>query len=121
MTPINIFLSFIILGVIIMLIINPKTKRISRVTKSKANQIKSKRLKEAIRAIERFTGKTLKKISREEIETCNKILVERENDCNCFVDSNKEFPDLNVSRCMRERHTKKCSSLIPVRKNLLNL
>ena len=28
MTPINIFLSFIILGVIIMLIVNPKTKKI---------------------------------------------------------------------------------------------
>ena len=108
MTPINIFLSIIILGVIIMLVVNPRTKKITRVSGLKAKKIKSKRLMEAIKAIEKFTGKAMNAVSKGEIETCNKILVERENDCNCFVDSNKEFPDLNVSRCMREKNTKKC-------------
>ena len=105
MTPINIFLSIIILGVIIMLVVNPRTKKITRVSGFKAKKIKSKRLTEAIKAIEKFTGKVMNAVSRGEIETCNKILVERENDCNCFVDAKREFPDLNVSRCMRE---KKC-------------
>lgn len=117
---VNIFLSIIILVIVVMLIINPKTKKITRVSGEKSRKIKSKRVQNAIKAIERFTGRKMKVVSKEVIESCNKVLVDKENDCNCFIDANKEFPNLNTNKCIRSKNTKKCKDYNKCKKTFMS-
>ena len=117
---VNIFLSIIILGIAVMLIINHKTNKVERVSGSNARKIKSKRLRKALKRLEKFNGKAGIPVSKKEIESCNKVLVENEDSCNCFTDSKREFPHLNTSKCMSKKHTKKCEKYNSCKKKFMS-
>ena len=42
------------------------------------------------------------------IEVCNKILVEREDKCQCF--NKKNYPSRHIKKCMLEKNTRKCQN-----------
>ena len=53
-------------------------------------------------------NKKLNKVSDNLVNVCNKILVNRENDCNCF-DSNN-YPSKNYSNCINKKKSIKCKN-----------
>lgn len=50
----------------------------------------------------------IKKYTDNLIEVCNKILVEREDKCQCF--NKKKYPSRHIKKCMLEKNTRKCQN-----------
>ena len=53
-------------------------------------------------------NRNLNKVSDNLVNVCNEILVNRENDCNCF-DSNN-YPSKNYSKCIKKKKSIKCKN-----------
>lgn len=98
MNWIILFLSTIIVVLSIVMTRRKTVKRTDRV------RTRNLRLKKSLKEL-RETFKTFRNDPevQAEVERCNKILVDNENNCNCFTDSSKEFPQLNVKGCMMEK------------------
>ena len=89
-----IFLSIIIVVITIMVLADQiggkKKKKRGRLTKRQKERLNAERINETQKLIEKFSK--LPSVSKAEIETCNKILIDFEDKCNCFVDNDHEFP-----------------------------
>jgi len=123
-----IFLSIIIVVILIMVLINQlggkKTKqgnkkRKPRLSKKIRERLNKKRMKETKALIEKFSKHP--KISPDVIEQCNKVLLNFEDTCNCFVDNDKEFPTCDIEKCMTAQHSSKCKDYNECKKKMIGL
>ena len=98
------FFSTFILGVILVvfLIIMRKTM--------KNKTIKNKNMKKINKKINKKNKSTKKRekfSNKLSVNKCNKILVNKEKDCNCF--DRNEYPTQFHNECMTIKHSKKCN------------
>ena len=58
------------------------------------------------RANEYFRNYNKKTLSEKFIKKCNNVLVNNEQKCNCFYDSQKQYPKSNYKGCIKNYYVK---------------
>lgn len=118
-----IFLSIIIVVIAIMVLADQiggkRKKKRGRLTKRQKEKLNAKRMNETQKLIEKFSK--LPSVSKAEVETCNKILVDFEDKCNCFVNNDHEFPTCDIEKCITTQHSSKCKDYNKCKKKMVKL
>lgn len=79
-----------------------------RLPRKKRSHLKKQRLLER----EKFISNNRNKnhlMSKEDTKRCNKILVDKNNKCNCFTDDTYEFPEKNIFECISKNNNSDCA------------
>ena len=80
---------------------------LNRIPRKRKSRIKKNRFLQR----EKFSLKNNNKndIPEQLLKKCNDILIENNNNCNCFTDDNYEFPEKDILNCISKNNNSKCS------------
>ena len=114
-----IYIFYILIILVITYIMVKHTKINMRNLKNNKNKKYIKKTKKFLEKFNIYNNNL--NLDDTQIKECNKILVDNENDCNCFIDNNKEFTEDNIKKCILNKNTKKCIKYNKCKKQFTNL